>query len=184
MKTRYLATLATLVFLGFSVPAAAHDCGRHDDKTHKHCGGDGPQTTFTVEVTAGDDEEFDWVVATETEEKNCAGFTTSSVRSVVFPPGCGQVTLDGEDFDLLGIEVKFTKKGTSAMLFFITTSFAPNNSVYNTGYLAATMEPAGAAFQIIVNQTGVELIKIHQPNKGTTLVDTISVGNIVYTADP
>ena len=37
MKTRYLALLATLAFLGFSVPAAAHDCGRHADQNHKHC---------------------------------------------------------------------------------------------------------------------------------------------------
>ena len=40
MKTRYLALLATLAFLGFSVPAAAHDCDGHKDKTHKHCPGD------------------------------------------------------------------------------------------------------------------------------------------------
>ena len=37
MKTRYLAILATLAFLGFSVPAAAHECSRHGDQTHKHC---------------------------------------------------------------------------------------------------------------------------------------------------
>ena len=37
MKTRYLAILATLAFLGFSVPAAAHECSRHADQSHKHC---------------------------------------------------------------------------------------------------------------------------------------------------
>ncbi len=37
MKTRYLAILATLAFLGFSVPAAAHECGGHKNKDHKHC---------------------------------------------------------------------------------------------------------------------------------------------------
>ena len=178
MITRYLAILVTLAFLGFSGPAAAHDCSRHADQNHKHCvGDDSPQSTFTVEMQAG---TVDGVVATGA----CAGFTTSSKRSVRFPAGCGQVTLQGEVFDLLGVDVKFTKKGTSAMLFYISTCCAPANSVYNTGYLAALMEPEGAAFQIKVNQTGVELIKIHQPNKGTTLVDTISVGNIVYTADP
>ncbi len=35
MKTRYLAILATLAFLGFSVPAAAHDCEDHKNKDHK-----------------------------------------------------------------------------------------------------------------------------------------------------
>lgn len=149
--------MATLVFLGFSVPAAAHDCSRHDDKTHKHCGGDGPQTTFTVEMQAG---TVEGVIATG----SCTGFTTSSVRSVSFPAGCGQVTLQGDVYDLFGVEVKFTKKGTSAMLFYISTCCAPNNSVYNTGYLTGLMEPAGAAFQINVNLTGVVLTKIHQPN--------------------
>ena len=36
MKTRYLAILATLTFLGFSVPAAAHDCADHKKQTG-HC---------------------------------------------------------------------------------------------------------------------------------------------------
>ena len=40
MKTRYLALLATLAFLGFSVPAAAHECSRHANQSHKHCAGD------------------------------------------------------------------------------------------------------------------------------------------------
>ncbi len=40
MKTRYLAILATLAFLGFSVPAAAHDCIDHKNQDHKHCGAD------------------------------------------------------------------------------------------------------------------------------------------------
>jgi len=37
MKTRYLAILATLAFLGFSDPAAAHGCDGHKNKDHKHC---------------------------------------------------------------------------------------------------------------------------------------------------
>ncbi len=181
MKTRYLTKLATLVFLGFSVPAAAHDCSRHNDQNHKHCAGDeGPQTTYTVEVQAGN---VSGVVATGA----CAGVTTSSKRSVSFPAGCGQVMLDGMNYDLFGLEVKFTNKGTSTMHFFRTTCCAPNNSAYNTGYLEGLMEPAddvGAAFQITVNETEVFLKKIHQPNRGTTLTDPISVGKIVYTADP
>ncbi len=52
MKTRYLAILATLTFLGFSVPAAAHDCSRHNDPNHKHCvgGGNGDPVTYTAEL--------------------------------------------------------------------------------------------------------------------------------------
>lgn len=41
MKTRYLAVLATLACLGFSVPAAAHECDGHKNKEHKHCPGSG-----------------------------------------------------------------------------------------------------------------------------------------------
>ena len=52
MKTRYSVLLATVVFLGFSVPAAAHPCEDPDDD-HKHCkdrggggGSDGDRTNF------------------------------------------------------------------------------------------------------------------------------------------
>ena len=41
MKTRYLAVLATVAFLGFSVPASAHPCSRDDRPEHKHCNGGG-----------------------------------------------------------------------------------------------------------------------------------------------
>ncbi len=60
MNTRYLAILATLAFLGFSVPAAAHDCDGHKDKTHKHCPGDptpepsGGGKAFLFEIPAAD----------------------------------------------------------------------------------------------------------------------------------
>ncbi len=44
MKTRYLAILATLTFLGFSAPAAAHECSRHGEgSTHKHCADPAPE---------------------------------------------------------------------------------------------------------------------------------------------
>ncbi len=37
MNIRYLAALATLVLLGFSVPAAAHPCEDPSNLDHKHC---------------------------------------------------------------------------------------------------------------------------------------------------
>jgi len=61
MKTRYLAILATLAFLGFSVPAAAHPCKHHDDKSDEHCIPDtepapsGGGKAFLFEI---DEEEF------------------------------------------------------------------------------------------------------------------------------
>ena len=56
MKTRYLTILTTLACLGFSVPAAAHDCTRHTDKTHKHCdtgGGGGDPIVYTAKLIDG-----------------------------------------------------------------------------------------------------------------------------------
>lgn len=53
MKIRYLAVVATLVFSGFSNPAAAHPCSRDPSPSHKHCdNGDpgGSQATYTVEL--------------------------------------------------------------------------------------------------------------------------------------
>ena len=63
MKSRYLAVLAALAFLGFSVPAAADPCGPPPDN-HKHCkdrggggGGDddgGDNTATQIGVHADD----------------------------------------------------------------------------------------------------------------------------------
>ncbi len=56
MNTRYLAVLATLAFLGFSVPAAADPCAGPLD-THKHCkdrggsGGGEADVTYTADLT-------------------------------------------------------------------------------------------------------------------------------------
>ena len=58
MKTRFLAILATLAFLGFSVPAAAHECIGHKNKDHKHCVADpapsGGGKAFLFEINATD----------------------------------------------------------------------------------------------------------------------------------
>ncbi len=60
MKTRYLAILATPAFLGFSVPAAAHECGRHSNPDHKHCAGDpapsGGGKAFLFEIDGTESE--------------------------------------------------------------------------------------------------------------------------------
>ncbi len=60
MKTRYLAILATLALLGFSVPAAAHECSRHGEgSTHKHCADPAPEPSgggkaLLFEINFGD----------------------------------------------------------------------------------------------------------------------------------
>ena len=58
MKTGFIAVLSAVIFLGFSVPASAHECDRKPG--HKHCDdptppeppGD-PSATFKVEVFIG-----------------------------------------------------------------------------------------------------------------------------------
>ncbi len=46
--------LAVGLAVGFmSVPAQAHDCSRHADKTHKHCDDVGGGTTYTVQLFDG-----------------------------------------------------------------------------------------------------------------------------------
>ena len=52
MKNRYLILLTTLTFFGYSVAAPAHDCSRHQDQNHKHCGGGGA-ISYTAKLIAG-----------------------------------------------------------------------------------------------------------------------------------
>lgn len=69
MKTRYLTMLTTLAFLGFSVSVTAHDCERHKDQTHKHCGGGGGgegAIVYTAELTGA--FVFDVVVTPNSKE--------------------------------------------------------------------------------------------------------------------
>ena len=64
MKTRYLTILTTLAFLGFAVPAVAHDCARHSDPNHKHCSGGGGTADPTFDVSFDGDmagSGTDWI---------------------------------------------------------------------------------------------------------------------------
>ena len=76
MKTRYLVILATLAFLGFSVPAAADRCAGDGD-THRHCkpvDPPAPSATYTAELT-GSVFHFDTV-----------DVTTDQKQAELFPP--------------------------------------------------------------------------------------------------
>ncbi len=87
MKTRYLALLATLAFLGFSVPAAAHKCSRHADQNHKHCVSDpapsGGGKAFLFEID-------------ETEFLICGGATDTTGDSFGHVSWSGNVLWDPE----------------------------------------------------------------------------------------
>jgi hypothetical protein len=92
---------------------------------------------------------------------------------------------EGVLFYLYGIEVR--EKKTDMMLFFtdVPVIYAvSSDAVYNTGRLPTTVvELGGSSFEIQVNLTGVNLIRAQQPNRGMT-VGPISVGNIIFTANP
>jgi hypothetical protein len=94
MKTRYLAILATLAFLGFSVPAIAHDCLRHTNPDHKHCVGGGGGD-FTVEVFFGANEMPDGTAHNVVGQSNGnrvrlrdAPMNSLVLTSLPLPAGC------------------------------------------------------------------------------------------------
>ncbi len=186
MKTRYLSILATLVFLGFSVPAAAHPCERAPG--HKHCdvGGD-VQTTFTVNIEVDSNLTDPPTFCTGTSDKRL---------SVGFPLDACPVTLNDtnvpfgtRDYCLFVAEVKNTRKATSVMLFFTNPCGEHHGTgVWRTLALPATIVvgPPGE-FTVTVDEPfdeNVVLTKNHEPYKEVPLTDTISVGDIIFTADP
>ena len=64
MKIRYLTLLTALAFIGFSVPASAHDCARHSDPNHKHRSGGGGAVDPTFDVSFDGDmagSGTDWI---------------------------------------------------------------------------------------------------------------------------
>ncbi len=185
MKTRYLAILATLAFLGFSVPAAAHPCDRDPGEDHKHCLAATPQTTFTANIE---------VSSSSTPSVLCMG-TAEDGLDVGFPlDGC-PVELDDDRFTparnycLFAADVKNTRKETSVMFFFHEPcGVHPGTGVWRTLRLPATIVFAGPGDFTVMEVDGsfddVVLTKNHQPFKEEPLTDTITVGDIVYTADP
>ncbi len=181
MKTRYFAMLTTLAFLGFSVPAAAHPCER--DPGHKHCTVEDPQTTFTVNVEVGsnitDPPAF------------CTGITVTKL-SLRFPATACAVTLTDEffgtrDYCLCAVSVRNTKKKTDVQLNFHHPCGVLHcgADAWHTPSLPATIVvgPPGDFTITVDAPNNVELTKINNPGKGTTLTNRIFVGPLDYTRD-
>ncbi len=188
MKTRYLAILATLAFLGFSVPAAAHPCER--DPGHKHCIIEDPQTTVTAIIEVDS-------VSPLSDPVMC--MTTADSRGLGggFPEGdfCKVTLFDTNlwgqrDYCLLAFGVKNTKKETSVMLWFRFPCEGEHDDagVWRTVALPATIVLNAPGDFTVMEVEGsfqnVVLTKNHQPFKETSLSDTISIENIAFFADP
>ncbi len=91
MNTRYLAVLATLAFLGFSVPAAADPCEGPMD-THKHCKDRGGSGGGEADVTYRADLTGAFVFTGEGMTANSKGTVLRSAASVTLirPGGADQ----------------------------------------------------------------------------------------------
>ena len=191
MAFRYLSVLAALALWGFSVAAAAHDCSRHDDQTHKHCDGDEPHSLYEVELTAPASGSNP--VSTSGD---CVGITDGAKLDASFPAdwsvtmhrfGCGDVDVGGFHLQLISTTVTNTKNERSVELWFTTDCCLEkpsNRTLYKVGPLVdMVMEPQGASFQIVLDALDTPLVKTGPPNKGTTL-GLVSIGTMVYTEIP
>lgn len=189
MATRYLAILAVLTSWGFCVPAAAHDCSRHDDVTHKHCDGGDTQSVYKVELTppaSGDNPVF--------TSGDCVGITDGTKLGASFPEdwsvtmhrfGCGNVNVGGFHLKIVSTAVTNTRNERSVVFWFTTDCCLENprnRTLYKVGpLLDMVMEPLGSSFQIRLDALNTPLVKVGPPNKGTTL-GVVSIGTMVYTA--
>ncbi len=184
-------TLAIAVFaLGYVSPSFAD---KPDDKGNhgQHDGDDGTES-FSVDMVAGSDDGNDnWVVATGA----CAG-TTSKNLSASFPVPCGTtitvqyISPPGPSgsvvLRLFALDVR-TKKQDALLFFTSNTTVSPaveGASVFHTkDRLKWTFESVSPTkIMIEVNKRDVTLIKEHEPDK-RALLDSIDVGNIVYTPE-
>lgn len=191
MANRYTLVLAALVLWSFSVPAAAHDCSRHSDPTHKHCDVGDTQSVYTVELTppaSGDNPVF--------TSGDCVGITDGAKLGASFPAdwsvtmhrfGCGDVDVGDFHLQLISTKVTNTKNERSVELWFTTDCCLENPSnrtLYKVGPLVdMIMEPQGSSFRIVLDALNTPLMKAGPPNKGTEL-GVVSIGTMVYTAIP
>ena len=189
MNTRYLAILVTLALLGFSAPAAAHPCDRDPVEDHKHCIAETPQTTFSVDMSIGDQNSGDGLVP-------CTGTATGRNLGPDFygvADPC-KITLDNGnkifgiddpvEVCLLGASVRISKKRTRVMIFMYDCDNAEN--VFRTLELPAMVEDikgGGFIVRLVKSEESHELKKNHEPDKERPLEEEIFVGDIVYT-DP
>jgi hypothetical protein len=133
-----------------------------------------------------------------TENTTSAPCEGSAVRglSVNFDINACKIEIDDvDDYCVCAVSVKNTKNLTSVMVFVhkpCDVSLCGNDS-WNTLQLPATLEEntgdGNHAFTISVvddltNGAGAVLTKTHQLDKGSMLPENITVGDLVYTADP
>ncbi len=178
LSTITLTLAIAVITLGYNTSFA-------DKPPHSHGGNGDTETVFTVNIE----------VDSNLTEAFCTG-TSDKRLSVGFPLDACPVTLNDtnvpfgtRDYCLFVAEVKNTRKATSVMLFFTNPCGEHHGTgVWRTLALPATIVvgPPGD-FTVTVDEPfdeNVVLTKNHQPFKETPLTDTISVGDIIFTAEP
>ena len=178
LSTPSLTLAIAVITLGYAnCSFAGPDCDTHP--THPSCGGGGTQTTFNV----------DWVMGNDTEGTTSDPCEGTAVRgpSVNFEPNACQIEIDGvDDYCVCQISVRNNKKGTDLIVFVHKPCNQPHcgTDVWQAGRLPATLERDAPDFTIKADTpAGHLLTKINQPNKGMTLSELITVGDLVYTED-
>ncbi len=183
-----LAIAVITLGVGANGWAAPGECSGPKDARPESCNAssDPRETTFTGNIL---------VSSNLTTAVFCTG-TTEKDLDVGFPLNNCPVRLNDtnapfgtRDYCLFAADVKNTRKETSVMFFFHEPcGVHPGTGVWRTLRLPATLAggPPGD-FTVTVDSPfdeNVVLTKNHQPFKEEPLTDTITVGDIVYTADP
>ena len=189
MKILRLSTLSltlaiAVITLGYANSSfAGPDCEKHPN--HESCAGGGAQTTYTVNWVMGKHNPG----GMPTLSPQCTGDAVRGL-SVDFDINACKIAIDGvEDYCICGISVRHNKKDTSLIVFVHRPCNQPHcgNDAWQAGRLPATLELKNGGPDLTITAdalpAGALLTKVNQPDKGTTLPETITVGDLIYTAD-
>ncbi len=183
LSTLSLTLAIAVVTLGVSVNswAAPDECKGKPELRPETCDEPDPaQTKYNVTITLS---------SARTDVFTCHGETKLTKLGVTFNdsplPGQCQVMLDdGVLYCTNQIAVKNSRNAKAEFFYSDQCGIfpAPGSSTYEFTSDVLLQPPSGSSFQVTVEDKDQHLIKLTHPDKGLTLKEPISVGNIVYTA--
>jgi hypothetical protein len=179
MSIRILLLLPLLLGVSVNGWAARGECqGPQRDRPDTCVELEPPQAIYDVVFT---------VTAPTPPTADCSGSTVGAKLNVVADRDECMFIIDGYVFCPTQIAVK-DSRNAEAQLYFTNAPCdefpSPSESVYQVT-TDAQLEPdllGNANFKIhLTPNSGLQLLKVHQPGKGDMLTEEISIGDIFYT---
>ena len=163
------------------------DCDDSDSGLTNDCSDTGgSKATYIVEMVIGNDRTgLDTMCTSITERALWAGFPINSCPIVL----ADDFFYPSDEYCICYVGVNNKPRGTDVKIVFSQAQACDKlgcGEAWHTQSLPAEIVVGGPGdFKVVLNDpTGIVLTKNHQPERGSTLDDTIFVGDIIFTEIP